>query len=140
MILSKNIALNISACLSGLPFSFDELVLETEDLFEKHGIPGFLKVLISFTDAMVVDQWKNLDDDCLRKRGNKREFCCKDQHLNRNGSRTKKIYTSLGNIDIEWTTLRCRNCGKSFYPLKSFFNLGKYQKVTDLPLVSRTPF
>jgi hypothetical protein len=105
MILSKNIAINISACLSGLPFSFDELIMETAEMFENHGIPGFLKVLLAFTDNMVVEQWKAQDDEY------KKETCCNIQHLNRNGSRSKQLYTSLGNIDFEWTTLRCKNCG-----------------------------
>ena len=51
--ISKNISLNITACLSGLAFSFDELILETKNLFEREGVPGFLKVLISFTDQIV---------------------------------------------------------------------------------------
>ncbi len=49
----KNISLNIKTCLSGLSFSFDELILETKNLFETEGIPGFLKVIISFIDNMV---------------------------------------------------------------------------------------
>ncbi len=39
--ISKNISLNITACLSGLEFSFDELILETKNLFETEGVPGF---------------------------------------------------------------------------------------------------
>ena len=49
----KNIALNIKSCLSGLSFSFDELILETKTLFENEGIPGFLKLLISLIDNIV---------------------------------------------------------------------------------------
>ena len=51
--ISKNIALNVNTCLSGLSFSFDELVLETKTLLESKGIPGFLKLAISFIDNMV---------------------------------------------------------------------------------------
>jgi hypothetical protein len=56
--ISKNISLNLQACLSGEPFSFDELIIETRELFEKQGVPGFLELLLSFTDKMVVDQSK----------------------------------------------------------------------------------
>ncbi|MDC1174292.1 hypothetical protein OAT67_02780 [Bacteriovoracaceae bacterium] len=56
--ITKNIALNIKTCLSGLSFSFDELILETKNLFEIEGIPGFLKAIISFIDNMVVERWK----------------------------------------------------------------------------------
>jgi hypothetical protein len=32
--ISKNISLKLQACLSGEPFSFDELIIETRELFE----------------------------------------------------------------------------------------------------------
>ena len=119
--ITKNIALNITACLSGLEFSFDELILETAELFEREGIPGFLKVLIAFTNDMVVEKWKS---------GGGTD-CCSSPCLIRNGKRNKNIYTSLGNIDFEWTILRCKNCNKIHHPLKEFFDLGKYQKLTN---------
>jgi hypothetical protein len=55
--LTKNFALNITACLSGLSFSFDELILETKSLFEKEGILRFLRVLIAVIDSFVADHW-----------------------------------------------------------------------------------
>jgi len=36
--ISKNISLNLQACLSGESFSFDELIIETRELFEKQGV------------------------------------------------------------------------------------------------------
>lgn len=42
--ISKNFPLNISTCLSGKPFTLDELVMETKLLFENEDIPGFLKL------------------------------------------------------------------------------------------------
>ncbi len=35
--ITKNFALNITTCISGLSFSFDELIIETQALFEKEG-------------------------------------------------------------------------------------------------------
>ena len=119
--ISKNISLNITACLSGLSFSFDELIMETGELFEREGIPGFLKVLIAFTNELVVKQ-KKADPDIN---------CCSQPYLNRNGNRSKIVYTSLGNVDFEWTTLRCKNCGKVIHPLKDFFDFSKYQKLSN---------
>lgn len=60
--LYENFALNISACLSGLSFPFDELILETKNLFKKEGVLGFLKVLISMVDTFVVSQWMDRTD------------------------------------------------------------------------------
>ncbi len=116
--ISKNIALNIKTCLSGLSFSFDELIIETKNLFETEGIPGFLKVIISFIDNMVVEHWKASGE----------AKCCSEPHLNRSGKRSKAIVCSLGNIDFEWTLLKCRNCNQTHNPLKEFFGLEKNQK------------
>ena len=119
--ISKNISLNLQACLSGESFSFDELIIETRELFEKQGVPGFLRLLLSFTDKMVVDQSKASESTS----------CCSSAHLIKNGKRSKKIYTSIGNIDFEWTTLKCKTCKKLHHPLKEFFELGKFQKVSN---------
>src|SRR3989339_1325838 len=106
--ISKNIALNITACLSGLSFSFDELITETANLFEREGVPGFLKVLIAFTNDIVVEQAKSSIDT----------KCCSHPYLNRNGNRSKTVYTSIGNVNLEWTILRCKNFNRVFHPLK----------------------
>ncbi len=119
--ISKNISLNITACLSGLEFSFDELILETKNLFEEEGIPGFLKVLIAFTDQVVVENYRNSNQ----------AKCCPGPHLNVNGSRSKSIFTSVGKVKLEWKTLRCKNCNKTHLPLKNFFDLGNYQKASN---------
>jgi hypothetical protein len=118
--ISKNFALNLQTCLSGNPFSLDELILETKFLFENEGVPGFLKAIIILINEMVVEQWKT---------GNMAS-CCDVPHLNRNGRRSKSFYTSLGNLSLEWSVLRCKNCDKTHHPLKEFFELGKYQKLS----------
>ena len=89
--ISKSISLNLKACLSGQAFFFDELIIETKSLFEKEGIPGFLKLLIAFTNNMVINDWRAFD----------KATCCGSSHLIKNGNRSKNIYTSLGNIDFE---------------------------------------
>ena len=116
--ISKNISLNITACLSGLGFSFDELILETKNLFETEGVPGFLKVLIAFTDQIVLEAY----------RSSNQATCCSVPHLNINGSRSKSIYTSVGQVQMEWKTLRCKNCNKIHHPLKVFLTLEVIKK------------
>lgn len=119
--ITKNISLNITACLSGLEFSFDELILETKELFENEGIPGFLKILVAFTDKVVLEQYRNSN----------KVTCCPSPHLNINGRRSKPIFTSVGKFNLEWRILRCKNCNKTHHPLKDFFELGKYQKSSN---------
>ena len=119
--ISQNISLNITACLSGLEFSFDELILETKNLFETEGIPGFLKVLIAFTDQVVLENYRNSNE----------ATCCPQPHLNINGSRSKSIHTSVGKINLEWKVLRCKNCNMTHHPLKDFFDLKSFQKTSN---------
>ena len=115
--ISKNFALNVTTCLTGKSFTFDELIIETQNLFDNEGVPGFLRVLLAFIDKMVVEDFKAQESSC----------CGPYANLQRQGKRSKKIYTSLGQIDFEWSRLRCTDCGKLFDPLKDFFELGKTQ-------------
>jgi hypothetical protein len=115
--LEKNFALNLSARLSGNPFSFDELILETKSLFEREGVPGFIRVLLAFIDEFVITHWYQLYG----------KHCCEFPQFRRAGNKSKNIMTTVGRICFEWTLLRCKSCGKTHSPLKDFFELGTYQ-------------
>lgn len=115
--LNQNFALNISTCLTGSAFSFDELILETKNLFEREGILGFLKVLVALIDSMVVEHWIAKED--LK--------CCDSPSLVRSGKRGKRIYTSLGRFKLECSRLRCKSCNKTYLPLKDFLGFSRNQ-------------
>lgn len=115
--LTKNFALNLSASLSGNPFSFDELILESKALFEQQGVPGFIRVLLVFIDEFVITHW-------YEQHG---KNCCESPRFRRAGKKDKNILTTVGQICFEWTCLRCNSCGKTRNPLKEFFELGTYQ-------------
>ena len=115
--LEKNFALNISASLSGNPFSFDELIKESKELFEREGVPGFIRVLLIFIDQFVINQW-------YHQHGKQ---CCESPEFRRAGKKSKNLLTTIGHVCFEWTRLRCNNCGKTHSPLKDFFELGTYQ-------------
>jgi hypothetical protein len=115
--LKQNFALNLSASLSGSPFSFDELILETKTLFEREGVPGFLRVLLSFIDDFVINHW-------YEQHG---KNCCESPCFRRAGKKSKNLLTTIGQVCFEWTLLRCKTCGKTHNPLKSFFELATYQ-------------
>jgi len=115
--LEKNFALKLSASLSRSAFSFDELILETKALFEREGVPGFLRVLLLFIDDFVITHW-------YEQHG---KNCCDSPTFRRAGKKSKNLLTTIGQVCFEWTLLRCKTCGKSHNPLKSFFELGTYQ-------------
>ena len=106
------------------------MTLETKNLFETEGIPGFLKVILSFIDNMVVEHWKA---------SNEVQYCS-SPHLNRSGKRLKAIVCPLGNIDFEWTLLKCRNCGVTHNLHKEFFGLLKRSKPVALFKISKLDY
>ena len=93
--LTKNFALNLSASLSGNPFSFDELILESKALFEQQGVPGFIRVLLVFIDEFVITHW-------YEQHG---KNCCESPRFRRAGKKDKNILTTVGQICFEWTCL-----------------------------------
>jgi len=115
--LEKNFALNLSTSLSGNPFSFDELIQETKSLFEREGVPGFIRVLLAFIDDFVITHW-------YHQHG---KHCCESPRFRRSGNKSKNILTTIGRVCFEWTSLRCKSCGKTHNPLKDFFELETYQ-------------
>lgn len=114
--LKQNFALNISACLTGNSFSLDELITETRTLFEREGILGFLRVLIALVDEMV-GRWISSIDPRY----------CELPDLKRAGKRSKWLYTSLGKLELTWSRLKCKSCGKGHYPLREFFGIDRHQ-------------
>lgn len=118
--LTQDFALKIQACLSGSPFSLDELVLEAKALFDREGVPGFLQVIIDMVDQAVASK-------AIREKSFK---CCESPHPNRAGKRSKRFLTSEGELILSWTATTCARCGKSDSPLKHFFGLEKNQSKT----------
>lgn len=68
-------------------------------------------------DSFVVDQWIGRTD----------LNWCPSAPLVRFGKRSKMLYTFLGQVDLEWTRLRCKSYSKHHHPLKKFFGLDRYQ-------------
>ena len=87
--LEKNFALNITAILSGNPFSFDELIKEAKELFEREWVSGFIKVLLVFIDQYVINQW-------YHRHGKK---CCSNPSFRKAGRKSKNILSTIGTID-----------------------------------------
>lgn len=93
--LTQNFALNLSASLSGSPFSFDELIQESKSLFKREGIPGFISVLLALIDEFAVSQ-------LYPEHG---KSCCESPTFRRAGRKGKSIMTTLGKLSFEWSHL-----------------------------------
>lgn len=119
--MQENIAIEVAARLAESEFSLDELVLRTKELFEKEGMAGLVGLLLSLLDKGLCEKYQ---------RGVKAEraaCCCGGRHYEFVDRRTRRLRTSIGKVQTQWSRLRCNKCGKSVIPLRQFLQLKAYQ-------------
>ena len=116
-------------CLSSLPleegFSLDELVIETKRMFETEGMAGLVNLIAVLLDWIVhqslLRRWEKSDPG----------RCCPHAHYVVHGREAKSIRSSVGQLALLWTRIRCQGCGKSFIPLRGYLNMERYQRKTS---------
>lgn len=110
--------LTLFANLPESGFSLDELVYKTKKMFEEDGQTGFLTVLLGLLDQIIFPS---------EARDNKSRKCCNKHYYVVSGREFKRIMTSIGELYIPWTRLKCKGCGKSFIPLREHLGVEPYQ-------------
>ena len=118
------IAVNVQALLVENGFSLDELVIRTKELFEQHGIPGFLGLLLDLLDTQLCTALIH------NTAGWKRTACCANPAYELQGRPARRFRTGVGTVHIHWRRLRCRHCHRSCIPLREFLGLERYQSKT----------
>ena len=117
--------LEILESVSDRGFSLDELVLKTKELFERDGMSGVVSMILSLVDEQI-----NLD--LYRDEGRFRPSpCCGAPHYSSHGHRDRRFRTSVGEVNISWRRVVCKNCGKVTIPLRDFLGLSPYQSKTN---------
>lgn len=114
--------------LSSLPlkegFSLDELVIEVRRMFETEGMSGLVNVIVQLLDLIIhpslLGGWEKRDGNC-----------CDKAHYVIHQKESKGIRTSIGNLTILWTRIRCVACGRSFIPLRGYLNMEPHQRKTS---------
>lgn len=118
------IALEIVSAVSEAGFSLDELVVRTKELFEREGMPGFVRLVLLLMDELL----------CLRLVKGQSKWkpkpCCGRGRYEQSRRDVKLLRTSIGTVHMEWRRLRCTKCGKSFVPMREFLGLEQYQSKT----------
>jgi hypothetical protein len=119
------IALKVCAMLSESPFSLDELVIKTKEVFDQQGIAGFVSLLLELFDAQL----------CARLVRGTSEWrprpCCEHPVYESYERVARRIRTSIGTVHLQWRRLRCMHCNRSFIPLREFLDLRLYQSKTS---------
>lgn len=103
-------------------FSFDELITETRRVFEEEGMGGFVGVLVQLLDLMLIPS--------LLGKWQSKDRCCKDSYMVVHSKESKCVRTTVGQVPIQWTRLKCKCCGKSIVPLRSYLGLESFQRKT----------
>lgn len=111
--------------LANLPikegFSLDELVIEVRRMFDTDGMPGLVNVIVQLLDLIVhpplLGRWEKAETNC-----------CDHAHYVVHQQESKSVRTSVGNLSLLWTRLRCAGCGKSFIPLRGYLNMEPHQR------------
>ena len=116
------ISLNVVSWVSEKGFSLDELIYQTSKLFKEGGLADFVSLILQLTDELI----------CMKMTQAKHENCniagCFNHPRYEYQGRLKRSFrTSVGKVEIEWRRLRCRSCGSTTIPLRSFLSLEPYQ-------------
>lgn len=116
--------LELVGSVSDKGFSLDELVLKTRHLFEREGMPGVVRMILSLLDEkLALDLYLNRD-------GWRPTPCCSNPRYESHGRREKLFRTSCGEVRLEWRRCRCKHCGAVVIPLREFLGIEPYQTKT----------
>lgn len=102
-------------------FSLSELVIATKNMFESEGAVGFLRVLLELLDQLIVPSMLKAT----------KHDCCESPYFRISKRELKKINTSIGFLEFNWTRLKCKSCGKTAIPLRSFLGLEPRENKTS---------
>lgn len=114
--------------LANLPikegFSIDELVIEVRRLFETEGMAGLVNVIVQLLDLIIhpslLGKWEKAETNC-----------CDHAHYVVHQQECKHTRSSVGQLSMLWTRIRCVACKKSFIPLRGYLNMEPYQRKTS---------
>lgn len=119
--MQKILYLEILGAVSDKGFSLDELVLKTKELFEHEGMAGFVGLILSLLDEQLCISLGKGEGPWFPR------ACCDHPRYEIHDRRERRFRTSVGEVSISWRRMRCKNCGRSFIPLRDFLGLYAYQ-------------
>jgi len=117
--------IEVLATLGEEGFTLDELVYSTRELFEREGMAGLIGLLLELVDEVL----------CVRLaqggKGWHPPACCEERSYELHSrEHRKRLRTTAGDVSVRWRRLRCKQCGGSLIPLRSFLSLERWQSKT----------
>lgn len=111
----SKLSLHIGSEISLKDFSFSQLIIAVKNLFDTEGIPGLVKVLVMLIENMMI----RAGLDCPH---------CKGVKIHLHGKRGRKLKTSIGEVNLELSRLKCLECTKTFLPFNRLLDLDQYSR------------
>jgi transposase-like protein len=111
----SKLSLHIGSEISLKDFSFSQQIIEVKRLFDTDGIPGFIKMLVILIETLLI---KN-SVECPHCKSNKAHFHSKS---------SRKLKTSIGEVNLVLSRLKCVGCAKTFVPFNGLMDLNKYSR------------
>ena len=115
IVISNKISMLFGSEISLKDFSFSQLIVAVKNLFDTEGVPGFVKALVILIESLLIKSGV----DC--------PHCGKDKHHLHSKS-DRKLKTSIGEVNLVLTRLKCLSCKKTFNPMAQLFDLDKYSR------------
>ena len=110
-------------------FPLDELVVEVKKLFDQEGLPGVVRVILSFVDARLIESVQNTPKEFFSRFGVRP--CCEEVFkFYRVKQDQRKLKSVIGKLSIQLLRIRCCHCGATQVPLRTFLRIDRYQSKT----------
>lgn len=117
--------MELAVTTSNKGFSLDELVFTLRELMASRGMAGVAELVLHIID----------DHLCIAICRNTGEYqlpqCCDCADYEIVNRRPRTFRTSIGEVSIQWRYLRCKKCGKTTVPLRSFLGLEHHQSKSN---------
>lgn len=112
---SNKISLQLNSEISLKNFSFSQLIIAVKHLFDTEGIPGLVKCLVTLVESLLI------------KSGAECPHCHSEKH-HFHSKVDRKLKTSIGEVSLILSRLKCLNCKKTFTPMTKLFDLNQYSR------------
>ena len=108
-------ALHLGSEISIENFSLSLLITSVKVVFDTEALPGFLKAFVSVVEMMAL----KAKLPCPK---------CQSEKQHVHGISSKKLRTSIGEVSLVLTRVKCQNCGKTFIPMNRYFDLDQHSR------------
>jgi hypothetical protein len=124
--MQEKLTLDLSFCLDEKGFSLDEFITVLGNTFkEENGLAKIASLILQLYQESLLYH--------ISKKSKQSITCCGQSNFVLNGSYKRRIRTTLGEINLNYHRIKCKECNKDITPLKESLDIDNYQtKTTEL--------